>query len=253
MTTPPARLDYARPKPFLTRRRVRWIVLGVLVLTLGVTALWNRRWIDIQCRQIETLYWQRQCAAFSIAPDQVVYDDDPARVADPTGASQTGGLTREIAYPDGHTALIWDHYFFTILWLRAAPLPPTPQGTIFLHERFTPAGERFILACIVIPGAKGDSAEFQLHEFRPASWSRGVARRNSLITTIPEIDRALAEGKHVRLYGGQPDPADRTHFTIRCEIDGVEETIDGWEGDRTVDATSIPTPGLRLQMRPRKN
>src|SRR6202035_5192836 len=29
-------------------------------------------------------------------------------------------------------------------------------------------------------------------------------------------------------YGGQADPKDASHFTIRYSVDGVEGTIDGW-------------------------
>jgi hypothetical protein len=254
MSTAPAHLDYGRPNTVLTRRRARWIVVGVIVLALTATALWQRRRIEQWRRQAETLYFQRSCLNFTVPPTQVVYEDNPARVGDLTRSADStmaDGHTREVRLSNGHSVFLWDHYLFTHLWVRAGPIPPGEKGVLFLHERFTPAGERFILGCIVVPNVSGNWVEFQLHEFRPATWSTRIVRRNALTTTLPEINRALAAGRHVRLYAGQPDPRDRTHFTIRCEIDGVEETLDGWEGNRTTNASGVPTPGLRLQMRPR--
>lgn len=35
----------------------------------------------------------------------------------------------------------------------------------------------------------------------------------------------------LRLYAGQPDPADASHFTIRYESKGSGGTIDGWLRD----------------------
>jgi hypothetical protein len=33
---------------------------------------------------------------------------------------------------------------------------------------------------------------------------------------------------HLRIFAGQPDPADTSHLTIKYDLDGHAGTIDGW-------------------------
>jgi hypothetical protein len=40
---------------------------------------------------------------------------------------------------------------------------------------------------------------------------------------------------NLRLFAGQPDPNDDSHFTIRYEVDNQPGTIDGWlQADDTI-------------------
>jgi len=40
----------------------------------------------------------------------------------------------------------------------------------------------------------------------------------------------ITPGHQLRLFGGSPDPADASHFTIPYELDGQPGVIDGWLG-----------------------
>ena len=40
-----------------------------------------------------------------------------------------------------------------------------------------------------------------------------------------------SNGPQLRLFAGQADPADESHFTIDYEVDGDRGTIDGWLRD----------------------
>jgi hypothetical protein len=130
-------------------------------------------------------------------------------------------------------------------------------GLLFMHEPRTPSGEHFILTCelCAAPDNAGVTRPmFQMWEFRPATWHSGIQMRNGLTTMMPpEIERAMRAGRHVRFFAGQPDASDPTHFTVRYDIAGVEGVLDGYEGDRTEDASGVPTPGLRLEVRKSKS
>ena len=41
----------------------------------------------------------------------------------------------------------------------------------------------------------------------------------------------IRPGNQLRLFGGSPDPADASHFTIPYELDGTPGVIDGWLGN----------------------
>ncbi|HEX8912181.1 MAG TPA: hypothetical protein VF796_07455 [Humisphaera sp.] len=46
------------------------------------------------------------------------------------------------------------------------------------------------------------------------------------------VDVAAQWGRSLRLFAGQPDPADPAHFTIAYEADGLAGVIDGWLRNR---------------------
>jgi hypothetical protein len=210
-----------------------------------VSALWQRQRIDQFRRQAELLYFQRKLRTFSPPDSQVVFENDQTQIP-----QIRGGFLKESRLFDRSSVLLWRHPYLDELKIPTGSFSSLIGGLVFLHERSTPAGDSFIVVCVISPMWGGQGVLFQLSEFRPAGWSSGIIPRNGLNTSLPEIDRALAAGKHVRLYAGQPDPLDSTHFTIRCEIDGKQEFIDGYEGDRKVGADGVPVPGLRLEFHP---
>src|SRR5204862_2117826 len=109
------------------------------------------------------------------------------------------------------------------LWFRATGRPPATTAVLFMHERFTPAGERFILTCglnTTLGYTGGPQTTVHIYEIRPATWQTRLQRRNGVTTPLPaEIQRAVQAGKHLRIFAGQPDPNDPTHYTVKCEIE----------------------------------
>src|SRR5207302_4952739 len=71
-------LEYAPPLPWHRRRSWRRAVLLVGVICLA-DAGW--RWGPAGWRLGKLLYFQRQCLSYAAAPDQVMYEEDPARGA----------------------------------------------------------------------------------------------------------------------------------------------------------------------------
>ena len=60
------------------------------------------------------------------------------------------------------------------------------------------------------------------------------AADNSSAGAPPPAARPLDYGNILRFFPGQPDPADRSHFTIAYQLDGKDGTIDGWLKDEGV-------------------
>ena len=68
----------------------------------------------------------------------------PAPTMQYTASSLAQPVTR-VLQPALRTAVVWDPPLFDELWFRATGRPPATTAVLFMHERFTPAGERFIL------------------------------------------------------------------------------------------------------------
>lgn len=240
-------LDYAPRRAIFTRKFTRRLIVYAVLIALAIAASLGWRNIKFYFDQARLLYAQRAWLNFSAPPDRVVYDDDPTLAS--------GLLVQpqyvQLQYPHSN-AVVWNHRARNDLWVRAIGKGLPAAGLLFMHERFTPAGERFILTCEIasyVDDAGNVQACFELREFRPATWHTGISMRNGLTTMALPIERAMSAGQRVRFFAGQPDPRDRTHFTIRYQINGVDGILDGYEGDRTEDANGVPTPGLRLDVR----
>ena len=53
--------------------------------------------------------------------------------------------------------------------------------------------------------------------------------------------------KHLRIYAGQPDPADPAHFTIRYALDGLQGTMEGRvEGSAGIRITVKDGPAIQI-------
>jgi hypothetical protein len=225
------------------------VIFAIILLLLILVGILQRRTIELYVRQAELLYAQRVWLNFSAPADRVVYDDDPSRAAALLALADYA----RVYTPQGKAAIVWTPPQFSDAWFRTSGRPPSPTAVLFLHERRTAAGERFLLSCELeaASGLAGSSTTpIRMSEIRPAGWRRGLARRNAVGWPLPaQIQRAIQTGAHLRVFAGQADPDDATHFTVKYTLDGVEGILDGYEGDRTEDANGIPTPGLRLGIR----
>ena len=90
----------------------------------------------------------------------------------------------------------------------------------FLHERQTPKGERRLVKAHFI---LGNQCWLETRVFGPG-WNGLKLRRDVM---KPAYISTSVE----RVYAGQTDPADPTHFTIRYVEGGIAGTIDAWLQD----------------------
>jgi hypothetical protein len=100
-------------------------------------------------------------------------------------------------------------------------------GTAFLHERASPDGGRRLVAVDLFGGGAGGSISLLATVIEPAAGAGAIAT----ITRGDGQTIALAPGDKLRVFAGQPDPNDASHFTIDYDLNGVRHTLDGWVVD----------------------
>jgi hypothetical protein len=216
----PALLDYVPAAPLRRKRRIRRVVL----LCLGVaTAVAGFRWGPTTWARTILLYHQRNCLRYTAPPDQVVFESDPARVAllavDPNYVI-AGGCAFRKPPPD-----------WVAIGPTAAVRTTGPVAMIFLHELKTGGVSRLV----GIERAVGATAspyfiagyDVETHSIRPASFRQPQVSEQHFAWPIDVMD-GIAPHLDIRIYAGQVDPADGSHFTIRYEHRGTTGTADGY-------------------------
>lgn len=223
-----AELDYGEQPRRHWWRVVRRPARIILLAGLGALVGW---WV---LTQGVYLYWQSRCLHYVAPADLVVYDDDPTEAQRTVGAAlatHTHGLlvnTGGAASP-GHRPVgrIIPEFKRTLL---------SYEGTMFLGWRTTPSGERKFAA--VWPFTfEGQPGGYEL---------RLVHGSLKLASAIPGSQMVMADadvsllfvpaGKRLRVFAGQADPADPTHFTIQYELGGEPGVLDGFlRNDGLVD------------------
>jgi hypothetical protein len=211
----PGQIDYA-PRPHALRgpraRRIA-IILGAILLIgamlwVGPRAL--RRW--------QVLRWQRQCLSYVAPPDQVVHETDPAEI--PT----------LLAPPLNYRGSLAAGQAFYIPAAYGNLVVSQSVGTAFLHERASPDGGRRLVAVDLFSGGggaggAGGSISLLATVIEPAAGAIATITRGDGQTI------ARRPGDKLRVFAGQPDPNDASHFTIDYDLNGVRHTLDGWVVD----------------------
>jgi hypothetical protein len=217
-TDPPSSQAVPLEYPISTspwRRRIRLALLG-LILVATILCTWH--WGPYICHQTKLLYWQRQCMNFSLPPNTVVYEGEP------TNAAQTAALAPQC----------WRSFCDTnnSHWVGGGR--NTAVG--FLGERISPAGHRRLICATLTPSRDVLPAFIMKIDCiavaaTPATWT-DTARLSMLgVGGVQLPIQFAAQPPLIRIFAGQPDPKDASHFTIRFQIGGQEDVIDGWLRD----------------------
>ena len=251
-------LDYTPAPP----RRKKWLRRGVLPLLVVATAIASYRWGPPAWRQVEILYWQRQCMEYSPSADTVVYEEEPVAAAKLLAhPAEYGPLTVQESVGPGHSdswvsAAVADVHCLKQL---AAAIAPTWGAQIavgfnraaavaFLHERWSRAGHRRLISVLYFPDS--DTAmpgavrawNYSVQVVTPAT-SVAALRLSQQILKIEPPRSWPQPPPLVRMFAGQPDPADPAHFTIRYQMWGQEDVLDGrLNDDDSVTLTPRHTP-----------
>ena len=245
-TSGPILLDYA-PAPPRWRKRARYILLASILLATGFCA-W--RWGPYAWHRSQLLYWQRQCLNFSASPDTVVYEEEPAAAAlllQRSGYSPY--VLKRRASSNSHPILVQAAAFHprclrtlgTFITLPMWPLCASGPGgsgsgsagaIIFLHERISSAGHRRLVCVNYAPDTDTFTPGFiQAYNYEacvisPATWKRPITCAPGSYTVNVKSSWP-PRPPLMRVYAGQVDPADPAHFTIRYQMWGQEDMLDG--------------------------
>ena len=247
MDTPgtPPQLDYGTAPPRTVGNAMRWLIL-VVILIAGYAA-WQ--WGSYALERLSILYEQRQCARYTAAPDHVVYDEEPVRAA---------GLLKHsdayVGYPlERHlgnksiaaAAKIPDCWrrFIRLVPALPYPIPRTGDASgalLFLHERTSSAGHRRIVCVHYYAETFSFTPNFiesynvESSVITPATWT-SLAGRSSRPLSIAVTSGFPTQPPNVRIFAGQIDPNDPARFTIRYQMWGREDVLDG----RLMDDDSV--------------
>lgn len=204
------------------------------------------RWGPPAWRQTKILYWQRQCLNYSAGPEKIVYEE--ALPAAERLLSQDSQYSRLGIVQSGRNDLAdaaqslpecWERLFATT---HGMPYPTPPLfrnwilgAIVFLHERTAPNG-RQRLVCIALVHSNGDFADCSTGL---RSYKATTIQSTKLPFPANRISESCGSAREIlswpepqiRIYAGQPDPADASHFTIRYEMWGQSDILDGWLRD----------------------
>lgn len=217
MTAVPARakvpLDYAPPRK---RRDWRWRLFRwaiCLLVVAGALLYCGRRWGPGWWKRAQFLRVERECMDYTAPPDLVMFTTDP---------DEGKRLAATAGYKNPRLALgVW---YVPPLW-KEYPHGGWEPGPAFLHRRSRPDGQERLVAIDMSGHLRGGALNFYVRLIVPATWRRDTEVKRE---GQPYLSMGLYGADRVRVFAGQPDPDNPSHFTIGYTLNGVPGTIDGW-------------------------
>ena len=209
-------LAYEAKRKSLRRRRIL-VLVAVTILLCAVTPF-AVRYANMAAERWRVNQLYRECAAYTAPAETPVWEEVAAQVKPPRGYEIVGSHNGNAAF------------FVPPTWKQLnAAIGQQIQtwGTLFLHERTTPTSKRRLLVGVDIAG-----------------WSRGgpvvlFARVRTISPAVPmrlpvqeKVDHPSvhlsATEAPLRLFAGQVDANDASHFTIDYVLGEQKGVIDGW-------------------------
>jgi hypothetical protein len=171
-------------------------------------------------KRLRANYYFGQCLDYTVAADHVAYEEDAAKAAALLRSNEpyAVGMNSSACF----VPRPWSNFYST--WSQSGLLP---RGSLFLHERRSRGGGRRLVAVDFqrAQGWAGDQLTAIVRVFEPSagfSWARLLTNSAQNLSSEP------LEWKRLRIFSGQPDGGDESHFTIGYLADGKAGTIDGW-------------------------
>ena len=232
MTIIPSKLDYSNLPPIWCRQKpVRWTL--ICVVTLAVSYLVYKGWITWE-EPVRFTYWKFCCEHYSAPAEMPVFSTDPTivrRMLARGSQYQSFRSDKSDAYliPNELThlrdmfeirkSLLPDYYFE----------PEPASGTIFLHEWTPPQKDsRLVNVRVYVDPSNRDDAHWV--EIFPRALILVELWYGKKWTPID-----ILWSDRLTLFSGQPDPHDKSRFTIGYSFNGEGGTIEGLLQDKNDD------------------
>jgi hypothetical protein len=213
MSTP---IWYAPPVPWYRGYRLqRWLIRLLIIAAITCGSVWAFRLVQ----QLHFLYQQRQWMRYSMPDDRIVLAEGTPEVQQLLNLREYHRVTPNALYPRQAAAY---NPPADIDWAQE-------DACVFLHARRALGGhERLVTVGLSTQLAllTGDGYQLAAAALRPATLRPGS--RQEYCSAYLEHEELELPGGSLRIFAGQPDPADESHFTIRYDLDGKSNTIDGW-------------------------
>jgi hypothetical protein len=229
-------LDYA-PAP---SKRRKWIWRGVVFVGLVIAALTARHYLPIVRQRVQLLSLQRECLNHTEPEDRVVYEEDRSAVSQllqrPDYSRYVSRWVRGNASPAIYTPACWHPYALGARLYAAVGRANGGLGAIvFLHERRSSGGERR-LVCIEYAPSYFPARDFPRESLpmvvTPAKLTGEAVLDMSNLDhyrlSSNRMGMRIESPPNIRVYAGQVDPNTASHVTIRYEMWGQTDVIDGW-------------------------
>ena len=223
---------------------------------------------------------RQQCLTYSVPPDTIIYDEDPAEAARLLRDDASTYYSRATAFTNAPRGWIppvkrASPPFFARFRGAGTQASAASEALLFLHERTTPGGVRHLVAVqsdarLGWHHANRTDQDTGRHRIlyrqqkarrllatawpvddanvlsRSTAWRReyklllpdAFEREVAELGTGPGSDRVIPQVDYsnvLRVFAGQPDPKDASHFTIAYRIDGRDGVIDGWLKDSGIE------------------
>ena len=212
-----APIPYAPPLPWHRRKRTQALILRLVIVA---ALLCGSAWIFRFAQQLQFLAQQRQWMNFTMPAGKIVLAEGTPDV--PTLLADSGyhrlNHTPITDWPTAPTAASSIHE-------SLAPLG-APETWAFVHALRVPGHDQRLVS-VALTAEDGGWFLLRADALVPANLTLGSRPSPSPNFGSSETARFDAH-KPLRIFAGQPDPADSRHFTIRYELDGKSNTIDGW-------------------------
>ena len=209
-------LAYEAKRKSLRRRRIL-VLVGVTILLCAVTPFAVRyammaaeRW------RVNRLY--RECAVYTMPATTAVWEEDAQHIKQLRGYEIVGSHSGNAAF------------FVPPAWKQLnAAIGQQIQtwGTLFLHERTRPTSKRRLLVGVDIAGWSRGGPVVLFARVRTISPAAPMRLPVEEKVDHPSVHLSATEGT-LRLFPGQADANDASHFTIDYMIGEQKGVIDGW-------------------------
>ena len=229
----------------LDRRPLRTgLKVGACVAVLGLVFAGGTRFGKVARQQAPAIFGPTAAVrAVEADPRQVIYDEFPPAAA----ALLAGGGYVNPLDGDLPAAILDDGAARSVYaLLDGRRLTPREHGAqALLGEMQTADGMARVVSVRYLPHGVGlDGLAGFIVEVFDMNGVLGEGRRvfqSFSADVLAAVHETLAENvllrRDLRLYGGQIDPADPSHFTIAYEADGVRGVLDGYllDDGRTIE------------------
>jgi hypothetical protein len=230
-------LEYASRQSWM-RRRWRRMALMVLLVCALAAGLWYRHDIDWAVRRGWLLQAQRQCLNFNMLPTRVAYEEDAARSVELLSSHGDYRPAKLDAAGQRVGAMWWPKEVQN--YPEASRYFSGQSGDaalLFLHERKTRSGLAVLVCAMAWMDRTGSYplVRFGVRAVTPATWQTDLQTAGGLGAFPIDVVRYY-ERTPLRMYGGQPDAADASRFTVEYELNGRRGSLEG----RVKDAARQP-------------
>jgi hypothetical protein len=205
MSTP---LSYAPPLPWHRRRQAQRTVIRLLVAAaITFAGVWGFRFMQ----QLVFLNQQRHWMSYTMSPAKII-------LADGAGAAP---LLRQPGYRQLRPN--------AVVYETPAVTDFSPNSNcVFIHARRAAGHAQRLIVATISPYFGDQLKEYEIDVSLLTPAGLGLGSRPVASPPFGSPGLAFENTSGIKIFAGQPDPTDESHFTIPYELNGKSNIIDGW-------------------------